>query len=307
MSIFWSAYIIIIVTVSLLGCAILLIWTRKYKPKNIAEGEKIDHDIDGIIELNNPLPRWWLWLFWVTLAFAIGYFALYPGLGNFKGAKDWSSKKEWQQNKLAYHNQFGPLFRQYASVPIPELAKNEEAMETAKRLFSNHCAICHGSDAMGMYGFPNLVRGTWIYGGTPDDIKQTILDGRKGIMPAMNKVIPDEASINELVQYLLMLNGREHDESKVDFGKVTFERQCSICHGLDAKGKKEMSAPNLTDNTWTYSGTQMGIAHSIRNGRQGEMPAHRAILGEDKVHLLAAYIYGISEKTEARELKHEPE
>lgn len=297
---FWSWYVIIIVLIAIIGCAFLLQWTKTYKVKNIKEGEKLDHDFDGIVELNNPLPRWWFGLFWVTIIFAIIYLALYPGMGNFKGIHQWSSGKAWQTEKQVFNEKYGPIFAAYANTPIEELAKDEKAMEVGKRLFSNHCSMCHGADARGMFGFPNLVEGTWIYGGRPEDIKTTILYGRNGAMPAMGKVIQSDESIEQLVHYILSLNGRKADEQKAKHGEVLFKRSCALCHGEDAKGKKEMSAPNLTSNVWTYSGTPLGIEMTIRNGRQGQMPAHIDTLGEEKVHLLAAYIYRISNKTESR-------
>lgn len=300
MNTFWSGYVILLVVIVVIGSAWLLQWTKTYKVKNIKEGEKLDHDFDGIVELNNPLPRWWLWLFWICIFFAVGYLLLYPGFGNMQGYHQWSSERAWQAEKEKFNMQYGPIFQAYLDTAIPELAKDEKAMEIGKRLFSNHCAICHGADARGMFGFPNLMEGTWIYGGTPDDIKATIMYGRQGVMPAMGKVIQKEESINELVAYVLSLNNRQVDTVKAKRGEVLFQRHCALCHGPDAKGKKEMSAPNLTDNTWTYSGTPIGIEMTIRNGRQGQMPAHEHILGEAKVHLLTAYIWGHSKKTESR-------
>lgn len=297
---FWSWYVILLVVITIVGSAWLLQWTRKYKVKNIKDGEKLDHDFDGIVELNNPLPRWWFWLFWITIVFTAVYLTTYPGLGNISGAYQWTSDKAWQEEKAKFNQQYGPIFERYLNTPIPELVKNDQAMDIGRRLFSNHCATCHGSDARGMFGFPNLIEGTWIYGGSPEDIKTTILNGRAGVMPAMGAVIKSEESIDTLVAYVLSLNNRKVDPEKAKKGEVLFQRQCALCHGEDAKGKKEMSAPNLTDNTWTYSGTPLGIEMTIRNGRQGQMPAHKDILGEAKAHILAAYIYGISNKTESR-------
>lgn len=295
-----SWYVIALVLITIIGSGWLLQWTKKYKVKDIKDGEKLDHDFDGIVELNNPLPRWWLWLFWITIIFAVVYLAIYPGFGKYQGYKSWSSAQSWQSEKDAFQQKYGPIFKAYLATPIPQLAKDEAAMEVGRRLFSNHCATCHGADARGMFGFPNLVEGTWIYGGAPEDIKHTIMYGRMGMMPAMGKVIQSEDSIDALVAYVLSLNNRKHDEAKAAQGAVLFQRQCALCHGQDAKGNKDMSAPNLTDNTWTYSGTPLGIEMTIRNGRQGQMPAHKNIIGEEKSHILAAYIYSISQKQNSR-------
>lgn len=300
MSNFWSWYVIVLVVGMLIGCAVLLVLTGRHSPKGLKDGDEIDHDFDGIVELNNPLPRWWVWLFWITIVFSVGYLVLYPGLGKYPGYLGWSSGKQVQADKDEAKALYGPIFTAFAKQPVEQLAKDPRAMEIAQRLFANHCATCHGSDARGMRGFPNLVEGTWIYGGTPEEIKQTIMHGRKAMMPSQMSALQSETSLEQVIQFLLHKNNRKADESKAQEGEKIFKRICAMCHGADAKGSKLMGAPNLTDNTWTHGGTALGIEMSIRNGRQGEMPAHKDILGEEKAHLMTAYIYNISNKKESR-------
>jgi len=300
MSNFWSWYIILLVVVMIVGCALLLITTGRYNPNGLKDDDEIDHGFDGIIELNKPLPQWWIWLFWLTIVFSIGYLILYPGLGNYQGVYNWSSSKQWQEEVDAAKEQYGPIFTAFANQPVEQLAKNPHAMEIAQRLFANHCATCHGSDARGMKGFPNLVEGTWTYGGTPEEIKQTIMHGRKAMMPSQMSALQNEKSLEQVMQFLLHTNNRKADADKAKDGEKIFKKVCAMCHGADAKGSKLVGAPNLTDNTWTHGGTNLGIEMSIRNGRQGEMPAHKNILGDEKVHLMTAYIYSISNKKESR-------
>ncbi len=284
----------------LIGCAVLLILTGRHNPQGLKDDDKIDHGFDGIVELNKPLPRWWVWLFWLTIVFAIGYLALYPGMGTYEGYYGWSSEKQLQEQVDQAQAQYGPIFTAYAKQPVEQLAKDPAAMEIAQRLFANHCATCHGSDARGMKGFPNLIEGTWIYGGSPEDIKQTIMNGRKAMMPSQMSALQSERSLEQVIQFLLHKNGRKADVAKAQEGEKLFKRICAACHGPDAKGNKLLGAPNLTDNTWTHGGTALGIEMSIRNGRQGEMPPHKDILGAEKAHLMTAYIYGISNKKESR-------
>jgi cytochrome c oxidase cbb3-type subunit 3 len=290
----WSWYIVILTAVNILACFWLIRWNSKRRIGEAAEGDTTGHTWDGDLqEYNNPLPRWWLWLFYISIFFGIGYLVIFPGMGNYKGTAKWSEVGQYNAEMKTAEQKYGPIFAAYAKQPIPELAKDSQAMATGQRLFLTYCSVCHGSDAGGAPGFPNLTDKDWLYGGDPETIQTTILDGRNGMMPAMGMGLPDE-QVDDLVAYVLSLSGREADSPKVEAGKKLFATMCVACHGADGKGNPAMGSANLTDNIWLYGGSPGTIKQTIKFGRNGVMPAHREFLGEEKVHLLAAYVYSLS-------------
>ncbi|MFP3872961.1 MAG: cytochrome-c oxidase, cbb3-type subunit III [Thiohalophilus sp.] len=294
MSTFWSWFVAVISIGMIVACYWLIKWTTKRRSGEAAEGDVTGHTWDGNLEeYNNPLPNWWLWLFYITIIFALIYLVLYPGLGNFKGVLNWSSTGQYQQEMQRADQEYGPIFATYAETDIPQLAKQDEAMAAGRRLFLTYCATCHGSDAGGARGFPSLKDDAWLWGGEPEAIKTSILDGRKGVMPAHDR-LEDEA-IDNVAAYVQSLSGRDVDQAQVSAGKEVFSQNCAVCHGEDGTGKTAMGAPDLTDNIWLYGGSPGVIRQTIRHGREGEMPSHREILGEDKAHLLAAYVYSLSD------------
>lgn len=295
MSTNWSWYIIILTVINILACLWLIRWNSKRRIGEAKEGDTTGHTWDGDLqEFNNPLPRWWLWMFYLTIVFAAGYLIIYPGLGKYTGTAKWSEVGQYNAEMQAAHEKYGPIFAAYAKTSIPELAANPKAMETGKRLFLTYCSVCHGSDAGGAPGFPNLTDKDWLYGGDPKLIQTTILDGRNGMMPPMGAGLPKE-QVDDLVAYVLSLSGREPESSpKVQAGKTLFQAMCVACHGPDGKGNQAIGSANLTDKIWLYGGSPGAIRQTIVQGRNGVMPAHRTLLGEEKVHLLAAYVYSLS-------------
>ena len=291
---FWSAYITVLTIASILGCAVLL-W--KLSTKRLAPGEKADvmgHVWDeNLEEYNNPLPRWWMWLFWITLVFGAAYLILYPGLGSYAGVLDWSSTGQWDKEQARAAERFEPKFAQYAAMDIPAVATDPKAREMGQRLFLNYCAQCHASDARGGRGFPNLADSDWLYGGTPEAIVATIQGGRSGMMPPWPQL--GEDGIRNVAHYVLQLAGRTHDGMKATQGKDIFATNCAACHGADGKGMHALGAPNLTDETWLYGGGESSIIETVTKGRNGQMPAWGQFLGPNKTHLLAAYVYGLSQ------------
>jgi cytochrome c oxidase cbb3-type subunit 3 len=291
---FWNWWIIGLTLANIFACWWLVRWSSKKQPGEAAVGDVTGHKWDETLEeYNNPLPRWWLWLFYITIAFALGYLTLYPGLGKFRGVLDWTQQKQYAEEMAQADETYGPLFAKYAATPIPDLIKDPAAVRIGQRLFVNYCASCHGSDAGGGPGYPNLSDNDWLYGGAPEAIELSILDGRTAAMPAWGAILQDKG-VDEVTAYVMQLSGRDADAAKAKAGKTLFETNCAACHGMDGKGNTALGAPNLTDDIWLYGGSAGAIRYTIANGRQGRMPAHREFLGEDKVHLLAAYIYSLS-------------
>lgn len=290
---FWHWLIAVVSVISIVGCGVLL---RMQTMKRPSKGEKIklhgnvwDEDL---VEYNNPMPSWWMWLFYITIIFSLGYLSFYPGLGNFAGIFGWSSTGQFDTEVKKADSEFGPIFAKYAKVDIPTLAKDAVANDIGQRLFLNNCAQCHGSDAGGGKGFPNLRDADWLHGGDPATIETSIRQGRNGVMPPMADAIGGEVAIPAMVNYVRSLSGLKHDAALAAAGKDKFAI-CAACHGPEGKGNQAIGAPNLTDKIWLYGGSEETIGETIRLGRNNMMPPQLERLGEAKVHLLAAYVYSL--------------
>nr|WP_298416232.1 cytochrome-c oxidase, cbb3-type subunit III [uncultured Halomonas sp.] len=298
LSSFWSIWIIVITLGTIVFCWWLLFANRKTdkQPSVDGEVETTGHTADGIDEYDNPLPRWWFMLYVGTVIFSVAYLLLYPGLGNFQGVLGWSQEGQWDEEIAYAQEQYAPIFAKYSEVPVPELAQNGDAMQVAERIYLNNCAVCHGSNAQGGYGFPNLTDDAWLYGGEPENIITTLNNGRNGLMPAWQQL--GDSNLENVTDYVLSLSGEEHDADKASQGEAIFVSACVACHGPDGNGNQAIGAPSLTDNIWLYrrpgQETHAAVLETLRNGRNGHMPAQAAYIGEDKVHLVAAYIYSLS-------------
>ena len=319
MTSFWSIWVIVLTLACLAIIFGLLLWNLK-NYAGVKEGESCGHEFDGIEELNNPLPKWWTYMFFATFIWSVYYLAAYPGLGNWEGLGKWTSSNQGvkslaaskeatrvalengenvqlDQEFIAADERFGPIFESFAKQDIETLVKDEKALEIGQRLFSQNCAQCHGSDARGGQGFPNLTDNDWLYGGTPDKIKETLLYGRVAAMPPWGDAL-GEQGIKEMTAHVLSLSGRTVNQKDAAAGAAKFA-MCAACHGADGKGSVAhnlpFGAPNLTDNIWLYGGSKRAVEETLINGRAGVMPAWKDILGEDKVHLLTAYVYSLSQ------------
>lgn len=298
MSDFWSWYIIAFTVILLVGCAGLLLWNRSISEEE-ASKKTTGHVFDGIEEKNTPLPRWWLWLFILTLVFSVVYLVLYPGLGKYPGMLGWTQEGQWQEEVDFVHKQTQPIFEQYAQVPVEELWQHQEVMEVGARLFANNCATCHGANANGARGYPNLTDNDWLYGGAPETIRTTLLNGRRGMMPPMIAAIggTDEAA-RDMALYVQSLSRPSLREDPAK--RAAIERaeprfvMCAACHGAGGIGNPMLGAPNLTDDIWLYGSTLVDIEAAIRQGRGGVMPAFGEVLSAERIHVLTAYIYGLS-------------
>ena len=291
---FWNWYISVITVVSILACAVFLwkLTTRKLAPgeKPGTMGHVWDEDLQ---EFNNPLPNWWRWLFYITIVFSLAYLVLYPGLGSFDGTLKWSSTGQYEKEMTAAEENFGPLFAKYAAMDIREVAADPAARRIGENLYLNYCAQCHASDARGSRGFPNLADNAWQYGGEPETIKATLMNGRNGIMPPMAAALPGEG-VKDVAHYVMSLSGMTHDNLRKTRGAELFQTNCAVCHGADGTGNKMLGAPNLTDDAWLYGSGESTIIETLTQGRNGVMPAWGDFLGEDKVHLLSAYVWSLS-------------
>jgi cytochrome c oxidase cbb3-type subunit 3 len=290
---FWSAYVAIITLASVIGCGVFLFAQTKHRAPG-AKVETTGHVWDeDLAEYNNPMPRWWLWMFYITIFFSLAYLAVYPGLGNFAGTFGWSSAKQLEEEVAAANRQFGPLYEKFLKMDLKAVAADKQALEMGQRLFLNNCAQCHGSDGGGSRGFPSLRDADWLWGGEPEMIKTSIAEGRTGIMPPQAAAVGNAEEIKDVANYVLSMSGRTHDELRAQRGKTKYEAVCFACHGKDGKGNIQLGAPNLTDKVWLYGSSETAIVETIAKGRTGVMPAHKHLLGEAKVHLLAAYVMSI--------------
>ena len=290
---FWHLYIAGITLVSIVGCGVFLFAQTKRRAKSEQVGTTGHVWDEDLAEYNNPLPRWWMWLFYLTIVFSLGYLVFYPGLGSFGGAFGWSSQKQFDEEMAKANQQFGPLYDKYLKMDLAAVATDTQAQQMGQRLFLNHCAQCHGSDGGGTRGFPSLRDSDWLWGGTPELIKTSIADGRMGVMPPMGAAVGSAEDVKDVANFVLSLSGRTHDQLRAQRGKEKFAA-CAACHGAEGKGNPALGAPDLTDKVWLYGGSEAAIVETIMKGRNGIMPPHKDLLGDAKVHLLSAYVLYLS-------------
>ncbi len=296
---FWSGYVAIITIVSILACLLLLWFSGKAKAMT-ANDNTTGHVWDGDLrEMNNPLPRWWVWLFILTIIFAGVYLALYPGLGSSTGTLGWTSLGEHQAELDKAQKELAPLYAKFSAMKPDELSKDANAMGIGERLFMNNCSQCHGSDARGSKGFPNLTDGDWLYGGTPEKITETITAGRIGNMPPMAAAVGSSDDVKNVANYVLSLSGSPHDSLRASLGKAKFGA-CAACHGIDGKGNPALGAPNLTDDIWLHGWGEGAIVSMINNGKVNQMPAQADKLSAAQIQVLASYVWGLSQSGTGR-------
>lgn len=295
MSNFFNFYIIFLVIGSIIGYTALLLLTKNVIHHDEGKDKKHHTSFDGIIELNEPLPMWWFLFFVMTIIFAISYLILYPGLGKNKGLLNWTAQNELEERIKQESQIYDPMYAAFYKDSIETLSTNLKALKIGRSLFINNCALCHGTDAKGGNGFPNLTNNKWLYGGTPNEIKTTITNGRRGKMPGYAAVIKNEDDVENTALYVLSLSQKNNkDENLTNIGKTKFNTICSACHGINAKGNKFIGAPDLTDPQWIYGDTLNDLKNTIKHGRNGVMPAHKGILSKEQIHILTAYIYSLN-------------
>jgi len=295
---FWSNYVAIVSLVSILACALLLWLTARKRVASSADnttGHVWDEDLR---EANNPLPMWWVGLFVLTIIFGLGYLVVFPGLGSFKGQSGWSSKGEYEADVAKATEELAPVYAKYAAMPVEEIARDPQAKAIGERLFMNNCSQCHGSDARGSKGFPDLTDKDWLHGGAPQKIVETITKGRVGVMPPMAAAVGTPNDVKNLANYVLSLSGEPSDSVRAGLGKSKFT-VCAACHGIGGVGNQAMGAPALNDKVWLHGWGEAAIVQMINAGKHSEMPPQEGRLTEEQIRMLASYVWGFSNSSTA--------
>ena len=296
---FWSIYVTAITVVGIVACALLLWFSGKAKAMT-AHDNTTGHVWDGDLrEMNNPLPRWWVWLFVITIVFALVYLAMYPGLGNFAGKLGWTQAGQYQAEVDKGNREVAPLYAKFTAMKPEDVSRDPQAKAIGERLFMNNCSQCHGSDARGGKGFPNLTDADWLHGGAPEKIKETLTLGRIGNMPPMGAAVGTSDDVKNVANYVLSLSNSPHDSVKAALGKSKFV-VCAACHGMDGKGNPALGAPNLTDDVWLHGYGENAVIAMVNNGKVNQMPAQADKLTEAQVHVLASYVWGLSNNAQPK-------
>jgi len=294
---FWPIFITVISLAGVFGCALLLWLTSKIKASS-PNGDNTNGHVwdENLREMNNPLPRWWVWMFIITIVFSLFYFVSYPSLGANPGKLGWTQAKQYEQEMAVANAKIAPLYAKFAAMPIDQLANNKEAKAIGERLFMNNCAQCHGSDAHGSKGFPNLTDNDWIHGGSPEKITETITNGRIGMMPPMAAAVGNEEDVKNVANYVMSISGSKHDSARAALGKEKFAA-CAACHGAEGKGNQAIGSLNLTDGIWLHGAGEEAIIKRINHGITNQMPAQSAKFSPEQIHVLTAYVWGLSNNT----------
>ena len=296
---FWSIYVAGITLVSILACVLLLWFSGKAKAMT-ANDNTTGHVWDGDLrEMNNPLPRWWVWLFVITIVFAFAYLAMYPGLGSFGGKLGWTQADQYKAEVEKGEREVAPLYAKFAAMTPEDVSRDPQAQAIGERLFMNNCSQCHGSDARGAKGIPNLTDADWLHGGTPEKITETLTLGRSGNMPPMAAAVGTADDVKNVANYVLSLSNSPHDSVRANLGKEKFVA-CAACHGMDGKGNQALGAPNLTDNIWLHGFGENAIIAMVNNGKVNQMPAQAERLNASQIQVLAAYVWGLSNNGKAK-------
>ncbi len=289
----WGWFVAVATVVSLLACLGLLIIAsrRKVMGDDNTTGHIWDEDLR---ELNNPLPRWWMWLFVLTVVFSAVYLAFYPGLGTSPGSLKWTSVGQYEAEQDKARAAMVPVYAKYVSMSAEELGRDAQAMGIGQRLFLNNCAQCHGSDGRGSKSFPNLADNDWLGPNSLDSVKKTITEGRMGVMPPMGAAVGSGDDVKNVAHYVLSLSGSAHNDIAAQLGKAKFGT-CAACHGADGKGNTALGAPNLTDKIWLHGWGEQAIVEIINKGKNNAMPAQGRLLTPEQVHVLGGYVLNMSQ------------
>ena len=294
MPVFWHWFVAAGTIVFIIWCALLIGWTTRQGPQNVKDDETVGHKWDGDLqELNNPAPKWWLYLYFITIVWAVGYLVAF-GLGDWEGALGWSQQGQYESEMQDAAARYEPIYEKFAAMQFEELSKNADANQLGKSLYASYCTTCHGSDARGATGYPNLTDNDWLWGKSEAALTATLKNGRNGVMPVLAPALGGEEGINNMVAYVRTLSGLVEPDAAAMSAQPMFLALCSACHTAAGTGNQIFGAPNLTDDIWLHGASEEAVYTTIVNGRNNIMPAHGDLLGENRTKILAAYIYSLS-------------
>lgn len=278
---------IVLTVLSLLGLAWLVLSVYFLPAKKNAKEDAPVWDGD-LREDNNPIPIWWFCMLLCAMVFTSTYLMLYPGLGSFKGAFHWSQSSELHEGMENFNIEFDAIDEQILASSIAELQLRPEVMTSASHLFIEHCSACHGYEAQGQANlFPNLRDNEWQWGGSPEQIEQTIRNGRTAAMISWQAVLTDEGVTN-VSDYVLNALGTDNAEGHA--GQTQFNQFCIACHGAAGQGNPLFGAPDLTNDVWLYGNTPEIVRETISKGRTGQMPAFAERLDDAQIRMLVAWL-----------------
>ncbi len=293
---FWHWFVVGLTVLFIIWCVWLVSWSAKQGPKNVSDEDLVGHKWDGDLEeWNNPAPKWWLYLYFITIVWGIGFLIAYPGFGNFKGMLDWSSAGQYESEMAAAAATYEPIYEEFAAMDFEALSQDPEAMGLGKSLYASYCTSCHGSDARGAPGYPNLTDSDWQWGSSEAAITSTILNGRTAVMTPWAAILGSDEAVTNMAKYVRSLSGIEEADETVQAMQQQFTMYCSACHMADGTGNQLLGAPNLTDDVWLYGSSVDVIRTTLNEGRNGQMPAHGNLLGENRTKILAAYVYSLAQ------------
>lgn len=291
---FWAWFVAAGTIAFVIWCVWLISWSAKQGPQNKQDEDLVGHVWDGDIEeWNKPAPKWWLYLYFITIAWAVGYMIAYPGIGAFKGLLGWSQEGQYEAEMQAAAARYDPIYERFAGMDFEVLATDADARKLGASLYASYCTTCHGSDARGATGYPNLVDGDWIWGNSEKAITQTLMQGRNNVMPALAGALGGDTGVDNMVTYVRSLSGLVEADAGAMSMQPMFMALCSACHGADGGGNQAIGAPNLSDDIWLYGSSVDDVRITIVNGRNGVMPAHGELLGTNRAKILAAYVYSL--------------
>ncbi len=292
---FWHWFVAAGTILFVIWCVWLVSWSAKQGPQNVADDDVVGHKWDGDLEeWNNPAPKWWLYLYFITIAWAVAYMIAYPGLGSWDGALGWSQQGQYEAEMQAAASRYEPIYEKFAAMDFEELSQNPDANQLGKSLYASYCTTCHGSDARGAPGYPNLTDNDWLWGNSEEALTATLKNGRSGVMPVLAPALGGDKGIDNMVRYVQSLSGIAEADADAMSAQPMFLALCSACHNADGTGNPTFGAPNLTDDIWLYGSSDEAIRATLVQGRNGIMPAHGELLGDDRTKILAAYIYSLA-------------
>jgi cytochrome c oxidase cbb3-type subunit 3 len=295
MAAFWAWFVAAGTIGFVIWCVWLIRWASKQGPQNIKDEDLVGHKWDGDLEeWNNPAPKWWLYLYLLTIAWGVVYLISYPGLGITEGLLNWSQQGQYEEEMAAAEARYEPIYERFAEMDFETLVQDPDANKLGKSLFAGYCTTCHGSDARGATGYPNLTDDDWLWGDSEDAIIATISNGRNGVMTSWAAALGSDEGIDNMVRYVRSLSGLEAADEAAMSVTPLFTTVCAACHSPEGTGNPALGAPNLTDDTWLYGSSPEAIRTTIVEGRNGVMPPHGEFLGDKRTRILAAYVYSLS-------------